>query len=64
MPSHVPPVHQAAPPHPAPPQTPDLEARRRALRVRLLRDLVENGLYKVPVEALADRLMSVLRTSP
>ena len=43
---------------------PDLEARRRALRVRLLRDLVETGLYKVPVEALADRLMSVLRTSP
>ena len=32
---------------------------RRKLRVRLLRDLVSNGLYRVPVDALADRLAVV-----
>lgn len=36
------------------------EAARRALRVRLLRDLVGNGLYRVPTDALAERLVPVL----
>ena len=36
------------------------EAARRALRVRLLRDLVSHGLYRVDRDALAERLVSVL----
>jgi hypothetical protein len=38
----------------------DLEAERRRLKVRLLRDLVANGLYRVSVDALAERLATVL----
>lgn len=38
----------------------DPEAVRRALRVRLLRDLVSHGLYQVPTDALAERLLPVL----
>jgi hypothetical protein len=51
-PACVPPAAEAAPTDP--------EAIRRALRVRLLRDLVSNGLYQVPTEALAERLLPVL----
>lgn len=37
-----------------------LDAVRRRLRVRLLQDLVSRGLYRVPTEALAERLVDVL----
>lgn len=55
----------AAPPPDLPPvpveaAPADREAARRALRIRLLRDLVNNGLYQVPTEALAERLVGVL----
>jgi len=36
----------------------NLETARRALRVRLLRDLVHEGLYRVPVDGLAARLLA------
>lgn len=36
----------------------DLETARRALRVRLLRDLVHEGLYRLPAEGLAERLLA------
>jgi hypothetical protein len=36
----------------------DLEIARRALRVRLLRDLVHEGLYRLPSERLAERLLA------
>lgn len=39
----------------------DRDAARRALRIRLLRDLVQNGLYQVPTAQLAERLIPVLR---
>lgn len=48
----------ARPPVEAAPADP--EAVRRALRVRLLRDLVSHGLYQVPTDALAERLLPVL----
>jgi hypothetical protein len=35
----------------------DLEAERRRLKVRLLRDLVSNGLYRVRMDELVDRLL-------
>ena len=38
----------------------DIAVARRDLRIRLLRDLVANGLYQVPTEALADRLVAVV----
>ena len=38
----------------------DLAIIRRQLRIRLLRDLVSNGLYRVPTEALAERLVAVV----
>lgn len=38
----------------------DLAAVRRALRVRLLKDLVSNGLYEVRADRLADRLAHLL----
>jgi len=44
-----------------PPSQTTAEARR-ILRVRLLRDLVANGLYRVPTRELAERLAPVLRT--
>ena len=49
--------------HAPAPETPtpaDLAEARRALRVRLLKDLVSNGLYQVRADRLADRLVSVL----
>lgn len=42
------------------PSADDVALVRRQLRIRLLRDLVSNGLYQVPTEALADRLIGVL----
>ena len=38
----------------------DPEAARRVLKIRLLRDLVSHGLYRVPTDALAERLGPVL----
>lgn len=37
---------------------------RRQLRVRLLRDLVSNGLYRVETDALAAKLVEVLELGP
>lgn len=56
--SHAP---SALPPVPVEAAPADRAAARRALRVRLLRDLVSNGLYQVPTAALAERLVPVLR---
>lgn len=36
------------------------EAQRRA-RVRLLKDLVQNGLYRIDTERLADKLLHQYR---
>jgi hypothetical protein len=49
------------PPVPVEAAPADSEAARRALRVRLLRDLVSNGLYRIRIEELAERLVPVLR---
>lgn len=46
-----------------PPASDQCQARRR-LRVRLLRDLVSQGLYHVPVDLLADRLLQVPELRP
>ena len=50
------------------PQAPDSQAAnlspaeaRRVLRVRLLRDLVSHGLYRVPTRQLAEKLVPVVR---
>jgi hypothetical protein len=43
---------------PSPPM--NLDQARRRLRVRLLHDLVSRGLYRIPMEALAERLADVL----
>jgi hypothetical protein len=51
------PVARFQPPSPA-----TVEARRR-LRVKLLRDLVSNGLYRIPTRELAERLVPVLRSA-
>lgn len=53
--------HSSLPPVPVEAAPADRAAARRALRVRLLRDLVSNGLYQVPTQALVDRLLPVLR---
>lgn len=42
------------------PSADDLAVVRRDLRIRLLRDLVSNGLYRVSTEALAERLIGVV----
>lgn len=39
------------------------ETRRRNARVRLLRDLVSHGLYRVDNDLLADRLMAAFTSS-
>ena len=49
------------PPVPVEAAPADRDAARRALRVRLLRDLIANGLYQIPTEALAERLVAVLQ---
>ena len=40
-------------------QAMSLDQARRRLRVRLLQDLVARGLYRIPTEALAERLADV-----
>jgi hypothetical protein len=42
------------------PSADDVALVRRQARLRLLRDLVSNGLYRVPTEALAERLVGVV----
>lgn len=39
----------------------DHEAISRRLKVVLLRDLVSQGLYRVPTDALAERLLPLFR---